>query len=60
MQKIKCGYCNWFIANRCQNILEHECFKDYDENADALNIDENNVATIGTNIVTLHISFYIM
>jgi len=47
LQQIKCGYCGWHIAYQCQNILEHKCFNEYDENKHALNIDENNVATIG-------------
>ncbi|XP_036142139.1 uncharacterized protein LOC118645369 [Monomorium pharaonis] len=44
--QIKCGYCSWLLAYHCKNILEHECFKEYNENVHALNIDENNVATI--------------
>lgn len=38
------------MTNHCENILEHQCFQDYDETTDFLNIDENSVATISMNI----------
>ncbi|CAL1685161.1 unnamed protein product [Lasius platythorax] len=44
--QVKCGYCGWLLANEYQNIFDHECFKEYDETFDLLNIDENSVATI--------------
>lgn len=42
----KCGYCGW-IFRFTTNFAEHECFKDYKEEIDHINIDENYVVTIG-------------
>ncbi|XP_018358653.1 PREDICTED: uncharacterized protein LOC108758277 [Trachymyrmex cornetzi] len=44
--QIRCGYCGWLMASYCENILEHHCFKDYNETIHFLHIDENFVATI--------------
>lgn len=47
----KCGYCGW-VFKFTTKFTEHECFKDYVEEIDRINIDENYVVTIG---ITIHI-----
>ena len=48
------------MAHQCQNIFQHECFEEYDENKYALNIDENNVATMGIHFLHVSICTYII
>ncbi|XP_077265983.1 uncharacterized protein LOC143899515 [Temnothorax americanus] len=43
---IKCGYCGFILRGSCGTILDHHCFSAYDENTEAINVDENAVATI--------------
>ncbi|XP_020286279.1 uncharacterized protein LOC109863682 [Pseudomyrmex gracilis] len=47
MEHIRCGYCNWLMSSQCENILDHTCFKGYNDETDAVHIDENNTAIIG-------------
>lgn len=49
MQQVRYGYCGWLMASQCQDFLQQECFEDYNEDVDALHIDENSIVTIGIN-----------
>lgn len=42
LQQIQCGYCGWLMAHQCENVLEHQCFQEYDETTNFLNFDENS------------------
>lgn len=41
----KCGYCGWLFSFTT-NFLEHECFKNFVEDEDRINVDESYVVTI--------------
>ncbi|XP_039301705.1 uncharacterized protein LOC105204915 [Solenopsis invicta] len=44
---IKCGNCNWLINGLLHvSLLEHSCFRHYDEEKHLLHVDDNNVASI--------------
>ncbi|XP_071580515.1 uncharacterized protein [Temnothorax nylanderi] len=48
----KCGYCGW-LFRFTTNFTDHECFKNYIEEVDRINIDENYVVTIVENNPTV-------
>ncbi|XP_024866994.1 uncharacterized protein LOC112451568 [Temnothorax curvispinosus] len=48
----KCGYCGW-LFRFTTNFTDHECFKNYIEDVDRINIDENYVVTIVENNPTV-------
>ncbi|KMQ84413.1 hypothetical protein RF55_17796, partial [Lasius niger] len=42
----KCGYCGFILRGSCGTILDHHCFKTYDETIDLINVDSNAVVTM--------------
>ncbi|XP_025996799.2 uncharacterized protein LOC105203524 [Solenopsis invicta] len=53
-RQLKCGHCTWQLNSHCQNLWEHQCFADFNETKDLLNVDQNSIVTIVRNGNTMH------
>ncbi|KAM0727913.1 hypothetical protein ACS0PU_005382 [Formica fusca] len=42
----KCGYCGFIFRGSCGTILDHHCFKTYNETIDVINVDSDAVVTM--------------
>ncbi|XP_011861066.1 PREDICTED: uncharacterized protein LOC105558138 [Vollenhovia emeryi] len=48
MDATKCGYCGFILRGSCETLLDHDCFKKYNETEDVINVDSNAVVTMST------------
>jgi len=47
LQPMKCGYYGWHINELIEtNVLQHRCFKIFDEEMHLLYVDDNNIVTM--------------
>jgi len=44
---MKCGYCGWHINKLLEtSVLQHRCFKKFDEEMHLLYVDDNDIVTM--------------
>lgn len=58
LQAVKCGYCGWIMFGSCEDIVSHDCFKNYNECIHVLVVDEKGRATM-SNFICKQIFFNI-